>query len=344
MRSMTEPFRVDLEKQAQALLDFERAPISLGLYPLVRKHHDRIVLTGMGGSHIAALPSWRRLVSRGKAAWWIDTASLLASPELITAGSLLIATSGSGRREEIVALMQKFDETSRPATIVAITEDAASPLAQCADCEILLRSRSVGGLPGFLNTLAAHDYLASLILREDSADLSSAARVVAATTYQAALGEVAARVVANPESELAYIGFREHAATSLYAGLLTTRTTGIAATGYFGRQLRHGSLRQVGTNLTAVLFSGRDAAANTAAGRLARDLVAAGSTVIVVGDADVPGAIGICSPATHSSGQVAHGVVIAEHFVSALATESVSLTPRDREVLVAASKGVIGDG
>lgn len=341
---MTEPFRVDVEKQAQALRDFERAPISLGLYPLVRDHHDRVVLTGMGGSHFAALPSWRRMVSRGKAAWWIDTASLLGSPELITRDSLLIATSRSGRGEEVVALMRKFDETTRPAAIIAITDDLASPLVEHADCEILLRSRSAGGLRGFLNTLAAHDYVASLILSEDSADLSSTARLVAATTYRTVLGEVAAGVVANPDSEVAYIGFREHAATALYAGLITRQTTGIAATGYFGRQFRHGPLQRADTNLTAVLFSGRDAVVNAAARRLARDLVAAGSTVVVVGNADVPGAIGIYSPATHVSDQLAHGVVIAEHFVSALATESVSLTPSDRRVVVAANEGVIRYG
>ena len=335
---MTEPFRVDVEKQAQALRDFERAPISLGLYPLVRDQHDRIVLTGMGGSHLAALPSWRRLVSRDKAAWWIDTASLLRSPELITPDTLLIATSRSGRREEVVVLVEKFDETTRPAAIVAITDDLASPLVASADCDILLRSRSAGGLEGFLNTLAAQDYLASLILNEDSDDLSSTARIVAATTYQSVLGEVAAGVVANPESKLAYIGFREYAAPSLYAGLLTTQTTGIAAKGYFGRQFRQGPLQRADINLTAVLFSGHAAQANAAADRLARDLVAAGSTVIVVGDVEVPGAIDIPSPAAHISAQVAHGVVIAEHFVSALATESVSLTLRNGGVAMAGNE------
>lgn len=336
---MTEPLLVDVETQAQSLLDFERAPISLGLWPLVRDRHDRIVLTGMDESHFAALPSWRRLVSRGKATCWIDTASLLGSPELITSDSLLVATSRSGRREEVVALVEKFDETTRPAAIIAVTDDLASPLVEDADCEILLRSRSAGGLNGFLNTLAAHDYLASLILSEDSADLSSTARIVAATTCPAVLGEVAAGVVANPETKLAYIGFREYAAASLYAGLLTTKTTCIAVEGYFDGQFRHGPVADA--NLTAVLFSGRDALANAAAQRLASDLVAAGSTVIVVGDAVTAGAIVIPSPATHISAQVAHSVVIAEHLVSALVAESVSPTLRDGGVPVAEDKGVI---
>src|SRR6202021_4309580 len=87
---------VDELAQAQSLLDFDRAPVSLGLYPLVRHHQRRIVLTGMGASHVAALPSWRRLVARGKDACWIDIENLLRHPQIVTSDSLLIATSRSG--------------------------------------------------------------------------------------------------------------------------------------------------------------------------------------------------------------------------------------------------------
>lgn len=128
----------------------------MGLYPFVRARHDRIVLTGMGGSHFAALPSWRRLVSRGWATWWIDAGRLLESPELVTPDSLLVVTSRSGMSGEAVALVERFDEASRPAAIVAITDNLNSPLAEAADCEILLRSESSGSTKGFLKALAAH--------------------------------------------------------------------------------------------------------------------------------------------------------------------------------------------
>ncbi len=64
-----------------------------------------------------------------------------------------------------------------------------------------------------------------------------------------------------------------------------------------------GALTRADTNLTAVLFSKRDPLANAAARRLGRDLVAAGSTVIVVGEANAAGVIDIPSPATHISAQ-----------------------------------------
>jgi hypothetical protein len=70
------------------------------------------------------------------------------------------------------------------------------------------------------------------------------------------------------------------------------------------------ALNRADTDPTAVLFSKRDAPANAAARRLGRDLVATGSTVIVVGDADAAAAIDIRSPVTHTSAKVAHRAVI----------------------------------
>ncbi|HEX3993713.1 MAG TPA: hypothetical protein VHX39_21295, partial [Acetobacteraceae bacterium] len=117
------PFRVDASAQARSLLDFDRAPISLGLYPLVRDHHRRIVLTGNGATHAAALPSWRRLVAGGKAASWIDIENLLQNPRLVTSDCLLIAASRSGAGSQIRALADRLGDTMRPAATVAITDD-----------------------------------------------------------------------------------------------------------------------------------------------------------------------------------------------------------------------------
>jgi fructoselysine-6-P-deglycase FrlB-like protein len=325
---MTALFDVDAKAQARALLEFDGAPISWGLYPLVGRQHDRIILTGMGRSHCAGLPSWRRLVSRGRATWWLDAGRLLESPELVTPDSLLVVTSRSGICGEVLALVEKFDTDSRPAVIVAITDNLDSPLAEAADCEILLRSQSSGGAKGFLNTLAAHDYLTSMILSEDNDDVGSTARVVSGIRYPKGLADVAGKVAGNPQMRVVYIGFREHAAIALYANLLTTEVTGIGTESYIAGQFRHGPLHMADKNLTAIVFSGRDPIANAASRRLAAQLVAAGSTVIVVGDAGVGGTLDIRSPAVHISGQLAHAVMLVEHFISALAAQSVPRASR----------------
>jgi fructoselysine-6-P-deglycase FrlB-like protein len=318
---MSSSFNVDVNARAQALIDLDRAPASLGLYPLVHGSHDRIILTGMGASHFAALPSWRRLVENGEATWWIDAGCLMASPELVTPNSLLIATSRSGACQELVALVEKFDEATRPAALIAITDDLASPLVASADCEVLLRSRSAGNPKSFLNALAAHNYLASLILSEADDDLASTARIVSATTCPTVFAEVASAMADNPHSRLAFVGFRDHAATSLYAGSLAKKKTAIASESFVGGQFRHDPLQLADGDLTAVLFGGRDTVANAAIRLLAGELLAAGSSVIIIGQADVAGAINIPCPTAHVTGQVAHGVVIAEHLIAALATQ-----------------------
>ena len=311
-------FEIDVRARAQSLRDFDRAPVCLGLYPLVRVRRERIVLAGMGASHFAALPSWRRLVASGRATWWIDAGRLLENPALVTADTLLVATSRSGECGEVVALVEKVRELRPQAAIVAVTDDAASPLVGAADGEILLRSASSGDPKGFLNALAAHDYLAALILDEDCDDIASTARTVAEMTVPPLDGAVAA-VVANPRSRLAFIGFQEHAATALYAGLLAKEASGVPADAYIGGQFRHGPAQGANADLTAVVFSGRDRTANAAARRLAAELLAAGSTVIAVGDVAIAGAIAVPSPDVHVSAQVAHAVVIVEQFVSILA-------------------------
>jgi fructoselysine-6-P-deglycase FrlB-like protein len=310
---------VDGAAQAQSLLDFDRAPISLGLYPLVRNHRRRIILTGMGASHVAALPSWGRLVAGGKAAWWIDTENLLENPQIVTSDSLLIATSRSGSGGHVRALADRLSETMRPAAMVAITDDLASPLAEVADCEVLLRSGASGSPTGFLNALIAHDYVASLILNEDNDDVSPLARTVATTTLPTELREVAADIASHPDSRLAYVGYGKHAAAVLYAASLTNEMTTIPADAYVARQHQDELLQRADARLTVLLF-GSSSGPDVVLHALARDLMAAGSKVIVIGGVDVSGSTYIPSPTEHVGAEVARNVLIIEHFVSALTT------------------------
>lgn len=310
---------VDSEAQARSLLEFDQAPISLGLYPLVRDHHRRIVLTGMGASHFAALPSWRRLVAAGKAARWVDTENLLENPQLVTSDSLLIATSRSGSGSHVRALTTRLGRTMKPAAMIALTDDTASPLAAVADCEVLLRSAGSSSPKGFLNALIAHEYVASMILNEDNDDVASTARVVATTSLPADLREVAADVAAQHESRLAYVGCSEHASAALYAALLTNEATEIAAEAHIAGQHRRDLVPWANAELTAVLL-GCHRRPDVALRTLADDLMAAGSKVVVVGGADVPGSTHIPCPPGNVSAEVAHSVVVIEHFVSALAT------------------------
>lgn len=312
--------RVDARAQARSLLEFNRAPISLGLYPILRDHRRRVIFTGMGASHIAALPSWRRLVAAGEAAWWIDTKDLLEDPQQLTSDSLLVVTSRSGCSAQVRALTYELGRTMTPAAVVAITDDMASPLAAVCDCEVLLRSGASGSPTGFLNALIAHDYIASMILNEDNDDVAATADIVATATLPRELRKVAASVAAQQDSRLAYIGFNEHAAVALYAALLTNDVTGIDARGHIGERSLPSVVRRANAQLTAILFgSGRPCDAALPA--LADDLLKMGSNVVVVGAANVPGSIHIPTPTAHAVADVARNVMVIEHFVSALASQ-----------------------
>ena len=118
---------VDAGAQARSLLEFDQAPISLGLYPLVRDHHHRIILTGTGASHIAALPSWRRLVAARQGRVVGRHGNLLENPQVATSDSLLVVTSRSGSGRYVRALIDGLGRAMRPAAAIAITDDPASP-------------------------------------------------------------------------------------------------------------------------------------------------------------------------------------------------------------------------
>lgn len=310
---------VDAGAQARSLLEFDRAPISLSLYPLVRDHQRRIILTGTGASQLAALPSWRRLVAAGRATWWIDTEHLLENPQLVTSDALLVVTSRSGSSRHVRALTNELGRTVKPAATIAITDDPASPLAAVADCEVLLRSGSPGSPRAFLNALTVHDYVASMILNQDSDDIAGIARTVRTTTLPAELREVAADVAAQRQSRLVYVGCSDHAATALYAALLTNEAMGTGARGHIAGQDRCDLLRRANARLTAVLLDSHRRP-EPALRALAGDLLAAGSNVVAVGGADIPDTTNIPSHTGRLGAEVAHNVVVIEHFVSALAS------------------------
>src|SRR4051812_14400087 len=110
---ITSPLELDIAAQADALRAFARSPAHGGLDPAGRDRYDRIVLTGMGSSHFAALPTWRSLVATGRPAWWVDSGQLLETPDLVTPDTLLIATSQSGASGEVAALFGSSSPVTR---------------------------------------------------------------------------------------------------------------------------------------------------------------------------------------------------------------------------------------
>ncbi len=317
------PFERDIADQAAALRDYAHAT-QPDLGTLSDGHPERIVLTGMGSSHFAALPSWRRLVAANRPVWWVDSGQLLDAPELVTPATVLVVTSQSGASGEVVALLDQLDGPARPAAIVGITNDPASPLGRRADVLAELRSGSEATVStkSYLNTLLAHHQVTSA-LTGASADRHDVAgqmvSVVAAHRRPPVLDDIAAAFVAAPLARLAFVGFADQAATAFYAGLITKEGAKVAAEGYAGGQFRHGPLELAGPGLTAVLFAGDRDTDTGPLRQLADDLIRSGSTVLIVGPLTAPGAVQIATSSVSGPPLLAEGAVIAQQLTVALA-------------------------
>jgi glutamine---fructose-6-phosphate transaminase (isomerizing) len=285
------PFERDIDDQAEALRAFLRSRPSGRLSEVARGTYDRIVLTGMGSSHSAALPTWRDLTQNGYSAWWVDSGQLLDTPRLVTPETLLIVTSQSGASGEVSALFDPASGVNAKA-VVGVTNDPGSPLGQRADAIIELCSggEATVSTKSYLNTLAAHRRLLAVMTGKpvDDGDESAADFLdrFSPAPQTEALAESAAR---SGQTRIAFVGDGDHAASALYAGLITKEAAKVPAEGYIGGQFRHGPLELSGEGLTAILFGVfRDGKPSLR--RLAADLVATGTTVALVGDVMVPGA------------------------------------------------------
>jgi glucosamine--fructose-6-phosphate aminotransferase (isomerizing) len=321
------PFERDIADQAGALRAIAQSALSPDLAALAGRQYDRIIITGMGSSHCAGLPIWRALVAAGYPAWWLDSGQLLDSPQLITPATLLIASSQSGASGEVAALLRRIEDGGRPAAVIGVTNDPASPLARHADRLILLHSgkEATVSTKSYLNTLAALDRLASLLTGTPADDVWDTVKAVEGFKRPAALADIAADFTSGPGARLVFVGFGDQAATALYAGLITKEAAKIPAEGYIGGQFRHGPLELAGPGLTAVLFCG-DASARSSLRQLGTELAASGSTVLTVGNLGVADAVELPAAAGCSSAQLALGAITVQYLAVALA-QAKGITP-----------------
>ena len=319
------PFELDIAAQPDALREFAQASPAAELAAIARGDYDRIILTGMGSSHFAALPSWRRLIADGRSAWWVDTGQLLDSPRLITERTLLVITSQSGASGEIAALLGSAErrELSRPGALVGITNEPASPLGLASDAVIRLRSgtEATVSTKSYLNSLAAHQQLLGALAGPATAPGSPAdtAGLISDLSPVPAATELARVVTSASHPRVAFIGTRDEGATALYAGLITKEAAKIAAEGFIGGQFRHGPLELAGPGLAAILFGARADDASSPITGLAADLSATGADVTLVGDLTMPGTRTIAIPRGTTLTELAAGAVVAQHIAVRIA-------------------------
>ncbi|MFE4834698.1 SIS domain-containing protein [Arthrobacter sp. NPDC056691] len=319
------PFELDIAEQPDALRRLAAAAIP-PLRDLAGSRWDRIILTGMGSSHFAGIPTWRKLTELGRPAWSIDTGQLLDSPNAITINTLLIVTSQSGASGEVVELLNRRKEgLIAPALLIGIGDDTSSPLAVDSDLFLPLHSGSEATVStkSYLNTLAVHRMLSAAFeghpLDEVTAEILGAAAAVEQAIGSIEVADAAAAVAGHPQRRLAYVGRGDEAATALFSALITKESSKVPAEGFIGGQFRHGPFELAGEGLAVVIFGMHGTEPDPSLRLLASDLVRTGSSVIIVGDDEVPGATNVRIPGAGALDRLAASSVAAELFAVGLA-------------------------
>lgn len=317
------PFELDIAAQPDALRDLAQAGPAAALAEIARGEYDRVVLTGMGSSHFAGLPSWRQLVAEGRDAWWVDTGQLLDSPRLITGSTLLVVTSQSGASGEIAALLGPGGEgpAPRPRAVVGITNEPGSPLGRASDAVIGLHSgpEATVSTKSYLNSLAAHQQLVRALTGAAADSPADTAKAIGDLDPVPAATALAGTVTTASNPRIAFIGARDDAATALYAGLITKEAAKVAAEGFIGGQFRHGPLELAGPGLAAVLFGASAEGGSGPITSLAGDLAATGADVTLVGDLELPGTRTVVIPRGTTLTELAAGAVVAQHLAVRIA-------------------------
>lgn len=290
------PYLTDLLEQPQALLrTWQRLPEDPGLLALGQRltegKYRRVVMTGMGSSLYALCPLHLLLIESGLESHVVETAELIHYQRpLITADSLVIAVSQSGRSAETVALL---DLVRGVAPILAVTNDATSPLAAAAEEMVLVHAgpETSVSCKTYVSTLLGLEWLGAILTGQNLAevrdDLAVAHTLVAEflaawRDHVRALQEMLAGV-----RHLFVVGRGRSMASACTGGLILKESVRFAAEGMSSAAFRHGPFEALRPHVFVAVLAGdeRGLAMNR---RLVEDIRGAGGRSELVGPGSHP--------------------------------------------------------
>lgn len=251
---------------------------------------SRIVLTGMGSSLAALYPLWFRLVQAGYAPVLIETSELLYdAANLVSDDTLLVIVSQSGRSAEIVRLI----EQRGGATVLAVTNDAASPLAQAAEVVVLTAAGSESNVSckTYVCSLAALALVSDSLVQNpveppSFEQLQAVGEVMTAylnrwQEYATHLGDLLSG------SSLIICGRGPSLASVHYSALILKEAAKVHTEGLSAPQFRHGPMELAKTSVRVLVYEGQGStvALNR---RLVADVARVGGRAYLIGDTDQP--------------------------------------------------------
>jgi glucosamine--fructose-6-phosphate aminotransferase (isomerizing) len=253
------PFVADILSQPRVLRAAlaELGPPRLQACAQLIRAYDRVVLTGMGGSYAALIPTWRSLLGSCKAVWLIDTAELLSLAEvMLTDKTLVIAVSQSGRSAELVSLAERFRSSAR---FLAVTNDPASALARASHAilEIHAGEEHAVSTRTYLNTLA----VLHLLVQASHGEYNITHWQKTADAIEAYLQdwrdrvEVFKRKLGMPE-RLMLLARGDSMASAVYAALVVKEAAKCPVEAMGAAQFRHGPLELADSRFAAIVLAG----------------------------------------------------------------------------------------
>jgi glutamine---fructose-6-phosphate transaminase (isomerizing) len=256
----------DILDQPRALAETLRGlEADAALEDVARRLRDgdlrRVVLTGMGSSHLGLVPLNLRLVEAGLAPVSVEASELLHyQRRLLSPGTLLVLVSQSGRSAEIVRLLAAV--RGRGVVTIGLTNTADSPLVSEATAAVLTRA-------GEEATVACKTYVAAQMA------LAWLGEVLAGgdrDATRAALAETMAATAAylaswRPHTEwlaerlqgmraVYYTGRGPSLAAAGSAGLITKESTHRPSEGMSSAAFRHGPMEMLDAGVFLLAFAG----------------------------------------------------------------------------------------
>jgi len=270
-----------------------------------RRAGGGVVFTGMGASYDACYPAVNELAVHGVLALQIDAAELLHfRTPVLSAATVLVIVSQSGRSAEVVRLLDALEDRAERPVVLSVTNGLANPLAERADLRLDTRAGTEQG-PSTMTFAASLVQLAAvggaLTGRSDVDPVGRAntAAREASDAVETVLEDeaLAARIADVADRETLVVLARGPARAAAEMGALTLKECGVAAESYETAAFRHGPFELAGPALGAIVVATEPETLALDLG-LAADLVEAGASVVVLSsEGDVPdGALAVGIP------------------------------------------------
>ena len=297
--------------------------------------YQRIILTGMGASYNALLPTWLFLNQQGLPALHVETSELIYYlPALLQQSCLWIVVSQSGESIEIRRCLEELNAHPHKSFIVSVTTEPGNHLAHHSDLPLHTQAGVEVGVATktYTSTLALLHWLArALVDQLQTQDFHLWDQL--ATAIESQLQDwmtwlTPAMQQVKQVTSFALIARCPSLASALNGGLILKEAVRLPAEGFSGGRFRHGPLEMLAPQLGVLCFTPPGPTLDLQK-RLAVDIANCGGHPICIGE-PVAGAnaINLTLPPCHEACCPGLNILVVQLLAAQLAQQR-GITPGD---------------